>query len=72
MDRFVDLVLRWKPGRTFAQALAAQIASNGLGITDVEWPAALSTSGLAGVAAFVMIWAQGQSWFAEPREAPQE
>ena len=35
--------------RTMAQTAAALIGTNGIGITDVDWPAVASASALAGV-----------------------
>lgn len=35
--------------RTFAQALAALLVGDGVGVTDVDWLGALSVAGLAAV-----------------------
>lgn len=58
---------RFKPGRTFAQALGAAIGANGLGILDVEWPDALSLAGMAGLGSLLMIWAEGGQLFADDK-----
>jgi hypothetical protein len=65
----LDALGRWKPGRTFAQTLAALLGADGLGLVDVDWPSALSVSGMAGLLSALTIWAQGQAWLAEPRQA---
>jgi hypothetical protein len=35
--RALDIAGRWKPGRTFAQTLAALLGADGLGLLDVDW-----------------------------------
>lgn len=65
----LDWAGRFKPGRTFAQSLAALLTADGLGVTDVAWPSALSVAGMAGLLSALTIWAQGQAWLAEPAVA---
>lgn len=65
----MDRILRFKPGRTVAQTAAALLGANGLGLLDVDWTATASVSGMAGLLSALTIWAQGQTWLAEPREA---
>ena len=67
MSRALNALGRSKPGRTFAQSLAALLGANGIGLADVDWAAALSVSGMAGLLSALFIWAQGQAWLAEPR-----
>ena len=67
--RVLDIAGRWKPGRTFAQTLAALLGADGLGLLDVDWTSALSVSGMAGLLSALTIWAQGQEWLAEPRRS---
>lgn len=67
----MDVILRWKPGRTFAQALAAILVGDGTGLLDTEWTGALSTSAMAALVSALMIWAQGQTWLAEPKDPDQ-
>lgn len=69
MSRILDLVARWKPGRTFAQTLAAALIADGTGLLDTDWGQRLSVSGMAGLVSWLMIWAQGQAAFAEPAVA---
>lgn len=52
-------VYRFKPLRTFAQALAAALTADGVGILDTDWPARLSLSGMAGLVSLLMIWGEG-------------
>lgn len=63
----IDFALRFKPGRTFAQALAALLGADGIGLLDVDWTSSLSVSGMAGLLSALTIWAQGQTWLAESR-----
>jgi hypothetical protein len=56
---------RFKPGRTFAQALGATLAGNGIGVLDLDWVQALSVSGLAAVLSLLQIWGEGGEMLAE-------
>jgi hypothetical protein len=56
---------RFKPGRTFAQALVAALLGNGLGVLDVDWIQALSVAGLAGVVSLLQIWGEGGDLLAD-------
>lgn len=56
---------RFKPGRTFAQALVAALLGNGLGLLDVDWAQALSVAGLAGVVSLLQIWGEGGDLLAD-------
>ncbi len=67
MTRMVDVALRFKPGRTFAQTLGAMLVADGAGLLSAAWQANLSVSGMAGLLSALTIWAQGQAWLAEPR-----
>lgn len=40
--------------KTFAQALAALLASNGAGILDTDWTSSLSVAGMAAVVSILM------------------
>jgi hypothetical protein len=61
---------RWKPGRTFAQALAAGLATTGaVGILDAAWIPVLSAAALAGVISFLQAWADGTDQFAADKDA---
>ena len=55
MSRALNALGRWKPGRTFAQSLAALLGANGIGLADVDWAAALSVSGMAGLLSALFI-----------------
>lgn len=57
MKRALSLAYRFKPGRTFAQALAGAMGTSPL--TGVDWPTALSVAGAAGGLSFLMIWSEG-------------
>ena len=58
---------RFKPGRTFAQALVAALLGNGLGVLDVDWLQALSVAGLAGVVSLLQIWGEGGDLLADDK-----
>ena len=49
----------FKPGRTFAQVLGAQLVADGTGITDTNWGVKLSVSGMASLVSFLQGWADG-------------
>lgn len=55
----------FKPGRTFAQALAAALVADGTGVLDTDWKAKLSLSGMAGLLAFLQAWGDGSDQIAE-------
>jgi len=56
---------RFKPGRTFAQALAAVLLADGTGILDTQWQVKLSVSGMAGLVSLLQIWSEGGDLLAE-------
>lgn len=55
----------FKPGRTFAQALAAALVADGTGLLDTDWKAKLSLAGMAGLLAFLQAWGDGSELVAE-------
>ncbi len=55
---------RWKPGRTFAQTLAAGLVAAGVGLIEADWPGLLSVAGMALAVAFLQAWADGSDQFA--------
>lgn len=56
---------RFKPGRTFAQALGAALVADGTGVLDTAWPAKLSVAGIAGVISLLQIWGEGGDLLAD-------
>ena len=65
MSPIWHVISRWKPGRTFAQALAALLIADGAGLLDTDWPQQLSVAGMSGLLSFLSLWAQGQEQMAE-------
>jgi hypothetical protein len=63
----VSYVYSFKPGRTFAQALAAALVADGTGLLDTDWRVKLSVSGMAGLLAFLQGWGDGSDLFAESK-----
>lgn len=57
---------RWKPGRTFAQTLAAGLVAAGVGLVEADWAGLLSMAGMALVVAFLQAWADGSDQFGDP------
>ena len=55
----------FKPGRTFAQALAAALVADGTGLLDTDWKAKLSMAGMAALLGFLQGWGDGSDQFAE-------
>ncbi len=58
------LAYRFKPGRTFAQALVPAV---GAGLLGVDWLPALAIAAGAGLAAFLQIWGEGGDMLADDR-----
>lgn len=56
---FFKQAYRFKPGRTFAQALGAALVADGTGVLDTAWVAKLSLAGIAGVISLLQIWGEG-------------
>jgi hypothetical protein len=48
---------RFKPGRTFAQALVGLLV--GSTVFDIDWTTALGGAALAGLVSLLQIWAEG-------------
>lgn len=57
----------FKPGRTFAQALAGALVADGTGLLDTDWRVKLSVSGMAGLLSFLQGWGDGSDLFAESK-----
>lgn len=55
----------FKPGRTFAQVLAAALVADGTGLLDTDWKAKLSLAGTAALVAFLQGWGDGSDQIAE-------
>ena len=62
---------RFKPGRTFAQALVATLLGDGLGVLDVAWQQSLSVAGLAGLVSLLQIWGEGGQMLADDKRVTQ-
>ena len=62
---FLKQVYRFKPGRTFAQALGAALVADGTGVLDTQWTAKLSLAGIAGAISFLQIWSEGGDLLAD-------
>lgn len=58
-------VYAFKPGRTFAQVLGAELAADGAGLLDVDWKVKLSVAGMAALIGFLQGWADGSDQIAE-------
>lgn len=56
---------RFKPGRTFAQALVGLLV--GSTIFDIDWQTALGGAALAGLVSLLQIWAEGGVMLAEDK-----
>ena len=54
---FLSILYRFKPGRTFAQALVGLLV--GSTIFDIDWQTALGGAALAGLVSLLQIWAEG-------------
>jgi len=65
-------IYAFKPGRTFAQAMAAQLVAGGTGILDTSWPQALSVAGMAGLISLLMLWADGGNLLSQPKATDEE
>lgn len=55
----------FKPGRTFAQVLGAQLVADGTGLLDTEWKVKLSVAGMAALIGFLQGWGDGSDQIAE-------
>lgn len=55
--KFLSALYRFKPGRTFAQALVGLLV--GSTVFDIDWQAALGGAALAGIVSFLQIWGEG-------------
>ena len=60
---FLAILYRFKPGRTFAQALVGLLV--GSTIFDIDWQTALGGAALAGLVALLQIWAEGGEMLAD-------
>ena len=67
MRAFLAAAYRFKPGRTFAQALVATLLGDGLGVLDVAWQQSLSVAGLAGLVSLLQIWGEGGQMLADDK-----
>lgn len=67
MKTALALAYRFKPGRTFAQALVATLLGDGLGVLDVEWQQSLSVAALAGLVSLLQIWGEGGDMLADDK-----
>lgn len=56
---------RFKPGRTFAQALIPAIGSSS--IFDVDWRISLGSAAAAGLLSLLQIWGEGGSMLADDK-----
>lgn len=69
MDKLKSAV-RWlrysKPVRTAAQAAAAIIGTNAVGITDVDWVGVASASGLAAILCVLLALGDGSTLSGDP------
>lgn len=65
----LGLAYRFKPGRTFAQALAGTLALDvaTTGILDVDLPTKAAIAAGAGVVAFLQIWGEGGDMLADDK-----
>ena len=64
---FLRHAYRFKPGRTFAQALGAMLVADGTGILDTPWPAKMSLAGMAGILSLLQIWGEGGDLLADDK-----
>lgn len=55
----------FKPGRTFAQVLAAALVADGTGLLDTDWKAKLSLAGMAALVGFLQGWGDGSDQIGE-------
>lgn len=55
----------FKPGRTFAQVLGAQLVADGTGLLDTDWQVKLSVAGMAALIGFLQGWGDGSDQIAE-------
>lgn len=67
LKRLPSLAYRFKPGRTFAQALVATLLGDGLGVLDVQWQQSLSVAALAGLVSLLQIWGEGGELLADDK-----
>jgi hypothetical protein len=65
MSVFLSAAYRFKPGRTFAQALAAALVADGTDLVNTPWPAKLALAGMAGAVSLLQIWGEGGDLFAD-------
>lgn len=63
--KFLKDAYRFKPGRTFAQALAAALIADGTDLVNTPWPAKLALAGMAGVVSLLQIWGEGGDLLAD-------
>lgn len=61
----ISYAYAFKPGRTFAQSLAALLTADGTGLLDTDWKAKLSVAGMAALLGFLQGWADGSDQIAE-------
>ena len=59
----LSVAYRFKPGRTFAQALVGLLV--GSTVFDIDWKTALGGAALAGLVALLQIWAEGGEMLAD-------
>ena len=71
MRALLAAAYRFKPGRTFAQALVATLLGDGLGVLDVAWEQSLSVAGLAGLVSLLQIWGEGGQMLADDKRVTQ-
>lgn len=57
----------FKPGRTFAQVLSAELLADGTGLLDTDWGVKLSVAGMAALIGFLQGWSDGSDQIAESK-----
>ena len=63
MKNALKMVYRFKPGRTFAQALVPAIGASS--VFGVDWKVSLGTAASAGLLSLLQIWSEGGDLFAD-------
>jgi len=70
--KYWGMLRRFKPLRTAAQSALALIATNGIGLTEVDWVGVGSVSGLAALVTVLTCVADGSTFLSESSTPEEE
>lgn len=73
MKTILSRIYQFKPLRTAAQSLVAALIADGTDLLNTDWTGKGAFAGMAGLVAFLQIWAEGGAMFgtADQTDTPE-